>query len=194
MGEEGDDAQVVRLVGLTKIARAPSGAVSIVVPASAFAEPAAAPAERRDPLTGLSDRNWLIRELERRLGARGEPFALLFVDVDGFKGINDGLGHLAGDAALQEVARRLQAVLREGDTVSRFGGDEFVVLAGGIDHAQAIPPLVDRLKRSVAAPIPAAGNACVTISVGAALSCEGHPTTEAMLAAADASMYASKRS
>ncbi|MEN1678537.1 MAG: GGDEF domain-containing protein [Planctomycetota bacterium] len=190
-GKPTEDRDVRELLDRTRTARNAAGAVSIVVRAEAVAGPAP-PTDRRDPLTGLPDRNWLLKELTRRLSHDAEPFALLFVDLDGFKSVNDRLGHLAGDEALREVARRLQHALREGDTVSRFGGDEFIVLVGGVVHADAIPPLIARLRESVAAPFSAMGETRLSISVGAALSSEGHPTPEALLHAADGRMYANK--
>lgn len=167
------------------------GHLIVVVPAHAAWEHS--PANRRDPLTDLPDRRWLIEQLQHRLRHPTQPFALLFIDLDGFKQINDRLGHIAGDRTLQEVARRLQNALRDGDTVSRFGGDEFVVLAEGVHHANSLPPIVERLNASLAPAIEAAGDAHVGISVGAALSTEGHTSPESLLHAADQRMYQRKR-
>ncbi|MBF9072212.1 sensor domain-containing diguanylate cyclase [Streptacidiphilus fuscans] len=85
-------------------------------------------------------------------GRNGRGLAVLFCDLNGFKGINDRHGHNAGDATLIEVARRLQAAVREGDTVARLGGDEFVVLADGLDRERA-KDLADRLRAAVTPPI-----------------------------------------
>ncbi|HEX8519156.1 MAG TPA: bifunctional diguanylate cyclase/phosphodiesterase [Pseudonocardia sp.] len=91
-----------------------------------------------DPLTGLPDRALLRRRLERVLTAPGgEPFAVALVGLDGFRGVNDTLGHAAGDELLQVVARRLLGCLREGDLAARLDGDEFAVLVEGVDTDQA---------------------------------------------------------
>ena len=117
------------------------------------------------------------------------------MDLDGFKAVNDGLGHLAGDAVLEEVARRLRAVVRGSDTLARFGGDEFVVICEdiGADEAQG---LAERIRLAVKQPMPGPAAAfAVTASVGIALHepVDGSAVTAAeILKAADVAMYASK--
>ena len=92
----------------------------------------------RDSLTGLLNRRGLKRTLRHAIGERNEPLALLMVDLDGFKQVNDRLGHAAGDAVLVEVARRLTALLGQRAMIARLGGDEFTVAATGLSRAEAI--------------------------------------------------------
>ena len=90
---------------------------------------------RRDPLTGLANRGVLLERMQRarhRADREKRLFAVLFVDLDGFKKINDSMGHMVGDQVLRSVARCLAAVIRQSDTVARLGGDEFVILAEGL--------------------------------------------------------------
>jgi len=126
-------------------------------------------AAHTDPLTGLANRRsfFEVLESERRCGA------LLFCDLDGFKGVNDLLGHDAGDAVLRLVADRITECTRLGDVVARTGGDEFVVLASGVDDAQAAE-LAMRITAAVCKPIEIAGEVVrVGISIGVAQSDDG---------------------
>jgi diguanylate cyclase (GGDEF)-like protein len=128
-----------------------------------------------DPLTGLANRGLLMEQLGQALArARRRPgsVAVLFLDLDRFKVVNDSLGHAAGDDLLVEVARRLERVMRSADTVARLGGDEFVVLAedvGGVDEALS---LARRLREAVAVPMPVGSGQrlVITASVGIAVS------------------------
>lgn len=155
------------------------------------------PPERRDPLTGLRDREFLFERLTAALsGERSADrhFAILFIDLDNFKQINDEYGHLTGDGVLREVARRLSGCVREEDHVVRYGGDEFVVVANRVSGAREIRPLVERIRRALASPIILPqGTFHLSLSIGVAEPAPHHRTPEDLLREADRAMYAAKR-
>jgi diguanylate cyclase (GGDEF)-like protein/PAS domain S-box-containing protein len=144
-----------------------------------------------DPLTGLLNREQLDSELAR-VRVLDEPWALLFLDLDGFKDVNDGLGHAVGDEVLRVVARRIRHSAREGDVVARFGGDEFAVLAAAPDRETA-EALATRLREQIRLPV-AAGDHILSIdaSVGIALVDPRAPIGTVMRKA-DAAMYWAKK-
>jgi|CXWL01.1.fsa_nt_gi diguanylate cyclase (GGDEF)-like protein len=150
-----------------------------------------------DALTWLAGREMFTDQLERRLeqaaSERGGPFAVLFLDLDGFKAVNDRLGHDAGDRLLREVASRLLGAVRPGDTVGRLGGDEFgIVLAEVADGAEAMA-IAERIAQAIAEPVWLSGRAVmVTASVGATLSQAADHTAGDLLRRADRAMYAAK--
>ncbi len=152
-----------------------------------------------DPLTGLANRALLHERLEHALAAADRhhrPLALIVLDLDKFKPINDRLGHARGDAVPVEVAHRLQEVSRTADTVARVGGDEFVVLCADTD-ATEVRPLAERIRDSVAEPLTGPAKGCtVSASVGVVVHTPTATTTpdpDAVLRAADAAMYSAKR-
>jgi diguanylate cyclase (GGDEF)-like protein/PAS domain S-box-containing protein len=148
-----------------------------------------------DALTGLANRALFADRLEHALDRtdRGQtPVAVLFVDLDDFKAVNDGSGHGAGDALLTAVADRLRRVLRPGDTVARLGGDEFAVLLedAGTEHAEATAA---RLLAVLAEPFPAAGTEVrISASIGIAVGAAGLHDSDELLRHADVAMYAAK--
>lgn len=149
-----------------------------------------------DPLTGLGNRSLLADRLEVELQQglrRGTArFALLFVDLDRLKPINDLLGHSAGDRFIAAVADRLKVTIRLGDTVARLGGDEFGVILHDVDDANTARQLADRVLCAIREPIEFAGREFeVTASVGIALPTEGIDR-ETLLKQADTAMYAAK--
>ncbi|MEK8027612.1 putative bifunctional diguanylate cyclase/phosphodiesterase [Pseudaquabacterium rugosum] len=152
----------------------------------------------QDPLTGLPNRALFTDRLSRAAlapsGGQILPLAVLFVDLDGFKPVNDTWGHAVGDAVLRVVARRLAAPLQDRDTLARLGGDEFVVLLEGPDVAQRAPQLAERLLQALGASIRAEEHEItLSASIGLAL----HPedgTAEQLATHADAAMYEAKRS
>ena len=150
-----------------------------------------------DPLTGLPNRALLEDRVEqalRRSRRSGEGFALILVDLDGFKDVNDVRGHSAGDAVLKELARRLEQVMRDTDTVARIGGDEFVVLSVGTEEDTQAAALVDRLRHALRRPFHVQGTTVeIDASLGWALFPADGITSEELLSRADDQMYSTKR-
>jgi diguanylate cyclase (GGDEF)-like protein/PAS domain S-box-containing protein len=149
-----------------------------------------------DALTELPNRNLLLDRLSQALArtARNDPslVAVLMLDLDRFKLVNDTLGHPAGDELLIGVARRLRDALRPGDTVARLGGDEFVVIAEGVSSATHARVLAERLGAIIAGAYDVAGTQLFTsASIGIALGTSGD-STEELLSDADAAMYLAK--
>ncbi|MBX5465396.1 MAG: diguanylate cyclase, partial [Clostridia bacterium] len=152
---------------------------------------------RRDPLTGLANR----RELEERLAeairearARRGLLAVMYVDLDNFKLVNDALGHEAGDAVLAAVARRLEGCVRGDETVARFGGDEFVVVLPRLSAVENAEAVALRIVRRLGEPVAWDGyQFSLTASVGIALYPAAGETAEALLKNADAALYEAKR-
>ncbi len=146
-----------------------------------------------DRLTGVANRLGFEIMIGRRL-AVGEPFALLFIDLDGFKAVNDGLGHEAGDAVLAEAAARLRGALRGSDDIARFAGDEFVGLAGGVTR-QVLANVIRNVQNALTFELALdKGVARVSASVGAALFPDDGAEATVLLRAADERMYAVKQS
>ncbi len=148
----------------------------------------------RDPLTGLANRDLATQRLDDVLsGASASLVGLLFCDLDGFKAINDRLGHEAGDELLQQVANRLRKDLRETDLLARFGGDEFVMILGEAASLCDVKEIGRRLLISFREPFTLDGErVTVTASIGGVLGARGETTSSAMLRDADAAMYVAK--
>ncbi len=149
-----------------------------------------------DALTGLPNRTLFTERLDRAIAAEHRRadlhFAVLFLDLDGFKPVNDTLGHLAGDQLLATLGQRLEGSLRETDTAARFGGDEFAVLLYDMDPA-AVPVIVERIQRVLSTPVALEqGEVEVSASIGIALSTTGYTRAEDMIRDADAAMYVAK--
>lgn len=155
------------------------------------------PAERRDPLTGLADRSFVMTRLTELLAGQrsaDHQFAVMFIDLDNFKQVNDSHGHLVGDRVLQEVAARLIGCVRTGDHIARFGGDEFVVILEGTVSGDEIQPVIDRIHAALETPIALTeGEARLSVSVGVAQAADWHRSAEDLLIDADRDMYARKR-
>ncbi len=152
----------------------------------------------RDKLTGVFNRGYFTNRLESDVAfaiRHEKPLALVMIDIDHFKEINDTHGHLIGDAVLREVAKRVQATTRSEDIFARYGGEEFALICRDVDAIRACKA-ADRileLVRGKAVHVDV-GELSVTISLGVAdLGMLAQPTSEALVEAADAALYAAKR-
>ena len=151
----------------------------------------------RDPLTGLPNRTALNERLQQQLKLaqrNGTQLAVMFIDMDGFKAINDNHGHDVGDAALVEVARRLSGVVRESDTVARLGGDEFVIMLPDIGDAGNALKISQTLVDMAKVPVTLLGQeAQLRLSIGVAMSLKDHDTIADLIHRADTAMYQAKQ-
>jgi diguanylate cyclase len=146
-----------------------------------------------DALTGLPNRKW-FRELAEQAVESGRPGAIVLIDLDRFKDVNDTLGHHAGDELLRTVAQRLPTHLRTDDTVARLGGDEFGLILSGVSDATQVRELLERVREELAAQIVLDGvPLTIEASLGVALFPTHGNTVELLLQHADAAMYQGKR-
>ena len=152
----------------------------------------------RDVLTGLPNRLLLIDRFNHEIAKAeriGEIFAVCYLDLDGFKAVNDSLGHEAGDQLLKEISRRIKVTIRNSDTVARVGGDEFVILMGSIKTPENAFVLLDRLLEEIKLPVQLASKtAMVSASMGIAFFPEHGTEQNVLLKAADQAMYQAKKS
>ena len=150
-----------------------------------------------DTLTGLPNRYLMFDRLNQllvRAARYGLSFAILFIDLDGFKRINDSRGHDVGDLVLRGVAERLTRNLRAADTVARIGGDEFVVLLESLRAGPDAIALADKIRSAVGMPFALpGGDAAVTVSIGIGQYPDDGRDAEELLKAADVAMYRAKR-
>jgi diguanylate cyclase (GGDEF)-like protein len=150
-----------------------------------------------DQLTGLANRTKFQERFSQALARsrrRGTRLAVMLVDLDGFKLVNDTHGHDIGDSLLQEVSHRVQSVLREYDTVARLGGDEFAVLLSDVDDASAITEIADRLRNALCKPVVIGGvELRATASIGIAVFPDDAMSAAELLQCADSAMYVAKR-
>jgi diguanylate cyclase (GGDEF)-like protein len=150
-----------------------------------------------DALTGLPNRALFLDRLRvslSRVERRDSTLAVLFLDLDNFKLINDSFGHDAGDDLLQQVAGRLEGMMRDGDTVARMGGDEFTILCDDLRGPERVAEISQRIDRTLADPYVVAGRECyVGASIGIAFPSKAADRPELLLRNADAAMYKAKR-
>jgi diguanylate cyclase (GGDEF)-like protein len=150
-----------------------------------------------DGLTGLANRTMFMERLEEAMhhvGRRRASLAVLFIDLDRFKLVNDRADHSAGDRVLNEMANRLTAMTRGVDLVARFGGDEFVAFAE-VDHENDALDMAERIRTGLSAPVAVGGGQLVvTASVGVVMTTDGSTSPAALLRDADNAMYEAKRS
>ncbi len=152
-----------------------------------------------DHLTGLPNRNLMTNRLDhaiQRIQGRGDheiEFALLFLDLDRFKNINDSLGHSVGDELLVLIAKKLSDIVRPGDTVARLGGDEFAILLTDVNTLPAVTHVADRVLTECAMPVKIDGHEiCTTVSIGIALGTRRYASSHEVLRDADIAMYWAK--
>jgi diguanylate cyclase (GGDEF)-like protein len=151
-----------------------------------------------DSLTGLHNRHAVMEHIAARLIDRAQEaslggFALLLLDLDGFKAINDDLGHDAGDALLKQVATRLQATLRDSDYLSRLGGDEFLIVVPQISDRETAERVGKKLLEAIGAPYLLAGKKYkITVSIGISIFPDDARDREALMKCADLALYEAK--
>ena len=149
-----------------------------------------------DALTGLPNRVWFSQALQLAIDSArrtGRRFAVLFIDLDRFKIVNDTLGHAAGDALLEETSRRIKENLRSSDIVARLGGDEFVVLAQELNDLEQVARVADKLVAVLMEPFAILGQVCrVTASIGISLFPADAQDEPGLMKSADVAMYGAK--
>jgi diguanylate cyclase (GGDEF)-like protein len=151
----------------------------------------------KDALTGLANRGQFLEQVNRviqyRYLNRKFHFAVLFLDLDGFKPINDRFGHKAGDVVLRHIAKRLQSCVRKGDLVGRHGGDEFTILLNRIKGSEEVAKMAQAILTKIRTPIDVEEPVMVGTSIGIALSTNLHEGAEDLIRDADAAMYQAKQ-
>jgi diguanylate cyclase (GGDEF)-like protein len=149
-----------------------------------------------DPLTGLANTVMFFREVQRaleRAGRNSSTTAVVYIDLDGFKAVNDTLGHSAGDQLLQQVATRLEEQIRSVDTAARLGGDEFAILLEDAGTEQDVLAIVDRMLAALTVPFTVVGRELtVTASMGVVTASGSHADVDQLVKDADLAMYKSK--
>ena len=151
---------------------------------------------RYDELTGLLNRNDILDRLSSISShtlRTGHEIAVMFCDVDGFKGINDTYGHAAGDQVLRSIAVRIEGAVRSDDMIARIGGDEFLVILDGVHDLAEATEIAEKLREKVANPIPIPGGTVVaTLSIGVTLA-QTNENVDVLVARADEAMYQAKK-
>jgi diguanylate cyclase (GGDEF)-like protein len=150
-----------------------------------------------DPLTGLANReefNTQIKLAVNNARHSSFPLALVYIDLDGFKPINDTLGHHAGDVVLEVISERLTRIVRGTDTVARLGGDEFAIIFQGVGTEEKITPILEKLLRTIAEDIDLEDGESVSVkgSLGVAFYSENSDSVDSLCRHADAAMYQAK--
>ncbi|HWK39747.1 MAG TPA: EAL domain-containing protein [Hyphomicrobium sp.] len=151
---------------------------------------------REDPLTGLANRRTFMEALEAAFQSRARDkidFAVLFLDLDGFKDVNDGLGHAAGDALIVKIANRLRSNVRQDDIVARFGGDEFAILQRNVRSATDAMTLAEKLSAAISRPVRIGHeDVSVTSSIGIAQATDARTTPADLMVQVDLALYRAK--
>ena len=199
-----DDGEIIWvLLSVTKIAEPHHDSASLIFQIQDISDRKRAEEQLmhealHDALTGLPNRALFIDQVRKSLARwkrrKQSAFAILFIDLDGFKGINDVLGHLVGDQLLVEFSQRLSSTVRPGDTVARLGGDEFTILLDDLNDMNDAIVAVKRLVKTLKEPFHLPGrDLAVTASIGVALSADEYVDADELLRHSDVAMYRAKK-
>jgi len=187
---------VVSLLGLTLVLLSKNGLFQAEIERLTTSQAQTRKVSMSDPLTGLPNRAQFLEQVSRAIHCgqtdRRSQFAVLFIDLDGFKPINDRLGHKAGDAVLCHAAKLLQLCLRQGDVAGRYGGDEFTLLMNHVHSPSDAIRVAERLLVKLQSPIDVGEPVKVGASIGIALSTNMHERAEDLIRDADRAMYRAK--
>jgi len=195
--KQANDELEMKIAERTAILAATNRALEIEVEARTRAEARVRALAVRDPLTELPNRRLLVDLLQQQFAharREGVQIAVYFLDLDGFKSVNDRFGHQCGDLLLTEVARRLTACVREGDTVSRLGGDEFVIALYGLDSDRDAIPIAQKILLALEQAFEADGRTFnISGSLGISMFPADGENVAALIDHADQAMYEAKR-
>ena len=187
---------LVSLLGLTLVFLSKHGMFQTELERLTASQSRSRQAAMSDPLTGLPNRAQFLEHVSRAVctgrADRQFQFAVLFIDLDGFKPINDRLGHKAGDAVLRQAAKLFQQCLRKGDVAGRYGGDEFTLLVHNVNGPTDAVRVADRILGKIQTPIDVGEPVKVGASIGIALSTNLHERAEDLIRDADSAMYRAK--
>jgi diguanylate cyclase (GGDEF)-like protein len=148
----------------------------------------------KDTLGGVPNRRYIVEQIEELIsGEQSQPFTLMFIDLDGFKEVNDTMGHDAGDALVVSTANRIKHVIRQHDTLARLGGDEFTVLVSGVTELTTISRIAENIRVSIEMPFEImAESISITASIGICCYPDSGSSVESIMKKADLAMYAAK--
>jgi diguanylate cyclase (GGDEF)-like protein len=186
----------VSLLGLTLVLLSKNGLFQAEMERLTMSQTQTRKAAMRDPLTGLPNRAQFLEQVSRAIHCcqtdRRSQFAVLFIDLDSFKPINDRLGHKAGDAVLCHAAKLIHLCRRQGDVAGRYGGDEFTMLLHHVHSPSDAIRVAERLLVKLQSPIDVGEPVTVGASIGIALSTNVHERAEDLIRDADSAMYRAK--